>query len=148
MNIGDPLPKFSLKDQTGQLFSSEEYKGISPLVIFFYPKDFTPGCTLQACDFRDSLTDFKDLGAEVIGISADNEQSHRSFANKYRLNFRILSDTDKKVQKLFDVNSSLFGLFPGRETFVFNSEGKLVHQFRSLNAGNHKKEALKYLQKL
>jgi peroxiredoxin Q/BCP len=146
MKIGDALPDFTLKDQSGQIFVSSSLKGISPLVIFFYPKDFTPGCTYQVCDFRDSLNDFKDLGAEVIGISTDSEQSHQSFSNKYRLNFRILSDADKKVQNLFNVKSSLFGILPGRETFVFNSEGVLIHRFRSHNAGSHKEEALKYLQ--
>jgi thioredoxin-dependent peroxiredoxin len=147
MNIGDTLPNFTLKDQMGETFSSRAYKGMSPLVIFFYPKDFTPGCTLQACDFRDSLEDFKELGAEVIGISSDSQKIHHSFSQRFQLNFRILSDTDKKVQKLFDVKSSLFGILPGRETFVFNKEGVLIHQFRSFNAGSHKKEALKYLQK-
>lgn len=148
MKIGDELPEFTLIDQFGKPFSSGTFKGTSPLVIYFYPKDFTPGCTLQACNFRDSLEDFKTLGAEVIGVSSDSENSHSSFSKRFNLNFRILSDPNKNVQRLFGVKATLFGILPGRETFVFNREGKLVHQFRSLNAGSHKKEALKYLQKL
>ncbi|WP_127846284.1 peroxiredoxin [Psychroflexus aestuariivivens] len=144
---GDTLPDFELKNQEGNTIKSSEFKGQKPLVIYFYPKDFTPGCTKEACNFRDSYEDFKSVGAEVIGISNDSEKSHQKFANKHQLPFILLSDSKGKLRKKFGVKKSLLGLVPGRETFVFDENGKLILKFNSLDASKHMKKALKALQK-
>ncbi|AVR45760.1 peroxiredoxin [Christiangramia fulva] len=146
MKKGDQVPNISLKDQNGNDFSFEELKG-KAFVVYFYPKDFTPGCTKEACNFRDSYEDFKELGAEVIGISADSEDSHSSFADKYELPYILLSDEDKKAREAFGVQPNLLGLLPGRETFIFDKEGKLLHKFNSMNASRHMPEALTVLRK-
>lgn len=147
MKKGDSLPDFTLNDQNGQSFSIAAIKGKQPVVVYFYPKNFTPGCTKEACSFRDAYEDFKDLGAEVIGISADSDTSHQKFAKKYNLPFILLADTENKVRKLFDVQSAMFGLLPGRETFVFDTNGILVYKFESMGATKHIEKSLRYLQK-
>lgn len=101
LKVGDSVPYFELKDQKGDLFKSDTVIGQKPAVVYFYPKDETPGCTAEACSFRDSYEDFQDLGAEVIGISSDSIGSHKRFAQRHRLPFILLADTKKKVQRLF-----------------------------------------------
>jgi peroxiredoxin Q/BCP len=147
LKIGDELPRLTLKDQDGENyhFSRLEDKA---LVIFFYPKDFTPGCTKEACSFRDHYEEFQDLGAEVIGISTDNENSHKKFASKHKLPFVLLSDKEKRARKAFGVKPGLLGLLPGRETFVFNKDKKLIHRFNSMGASQHIPEALNSLKKI
>lgn len=114
------------------------------MVIYFYPKDDTLGCTKEACQFRDAYEDFLDLGAEVIGISSDSPRSHLRFANKYGLPFMLLADTDKKIRRLFKVANSLL-LLPGRETYVVDKKGKIRMVFNSINASEHMRRALKAL---
>ncbi len=145
---GTPVPDFTLPDQDGRFFTLSEIVGEKPLVLFFYPKDHTPGCTAEVCSFRDSYEDFQDLGAEVIGISSDTEASHRKFAHSYRLPFRLLSDKDQKVRKLLKVKGSLFNLLPGRETLVVDRDGRVVLAFNSLNPSGHMKKALHALKNL
>ena len=136
------MPAFESVDQHGNKRKSDEFSG-KPLVIYFYPKDETKGCTAQACSFRDSYQDFQDAGAEVIGISADSVESHLKFAEHHRLPFVLLADTDKKMRTAFNVKGDLLGLIPGRETFVFDKGGKLVHKFRSqAKIQQHIKQAL------
>lgn len=147
MKEGDKVPNIELKDKEGNNFNFHDLVGKKAFVVFFYPKDFTPGCTKEACSFRDSYEDFKDLGAEVIGISADSSKSHSKFASKYKLPYIFLSDTDKIARKAFGVKPNLLGLLPGRETFVFNKDGKLLHRFDSMNASRHMPEALTVLKK-
>ena len=125
----------------------KQYLGKKPLVIFFYPKDYTPGCTKEVCSFRDSYEEFTDLGAEVIGISADSETTHRKFAASYKLPFLLLADTDKKVRKLFKVENSLFNLLPGRETYVAGKDGNIIMVFNSMSASDHMAKALKALKR-
>ncbi len=140
------LPKFELKDQQNALINSQSWLG-NPVVVYFYPKDDTPGCTAQACSFRDSFDEFKDLGVKVVGISADSPASHAKFAQKYQLPFVLLSDEKNEVRDLFKVPKSFLGLIPGRVTYVFDAEGKLLHQFDSqLKAKQHMAEALKALR--
>lgn len=146
LKIGDDLPLFSLKDQDGNNFSSHDYLGEYNLVIFFYPKDFTPGCTKEVCSFRDKYEDFNDLGAKVIGISGDSEKSHQKFTKQYKLPFKLLSDKGNKVRKLFGVPKSLLGLLPGRETYVFNKQGKVTMVFNNMNGNVHMKKALTTLK--
>ncbi len=146
LNIGDKIPEFKLTDQNGKVFDINSVKGKNSLVIYFYPKNFTPGCTLEACSFRDSYEDFKELGAQVIGISADSKKSHERFAKKYHLPFTLLSDSNGAVKRKFRVKNNLFGLIPGRETFVVNKKGIVIFTFNSMNAERHIKEALKVLK--
>ncbi len=148
LKIGDIIPSFKAKDAHGVDFDSNNYVGQKPLVIYFYPKDNTPGCTAQACSFRDQYEDFKDLGAEVIGISSDSEKSHDKFAAKYKLPFILLSDNDKKIRKAFEVPTNLFGILPGRVTYVANKEGRIILIFDSINAVKHIPKALEAIQKL
>lgn len=145
LKVGDQLPDFTLKDQNGNFFSSAQLKGRKPMVIYFYPKDNTPGCTKEACGFRDNYEDFTGLGAEVIGISSDSEKSHRRFADKYQLPFILLADTDKKVRRLFRVENNLL-LVPGRETYVVDTSGKIIMVFNSMNANEHMRRAFKALK--
>ena len=146
MELGDKIPAVSLKDKEGRDFDLQKLLG-KPAIIYFYPKNFTPGCTKEACNFRDSYQDFQDLGAEVVGISSDSEKSHVRFASKLKLPYILLSDEKKIARKAFDVKSNLLGMLPGRETFVFGENGKLLHKFNSMNAQRHMPEALAVLKK-
>lgn len=148
LKVGDKIPNFKAKDTNGNDFDSQEIIGQKPLVIYFYPKDNTPGCTVQACSFRDQYEDFKDLGAEVIGISSDSVASHQKFTQQYRLPFILLSDSDKKLRKLFGVPSNLFGLLPGRVTYVADKTGTVIMIFNSMKAKNHIPKALEAIRKL
>lgn len=141
---GDKVPGLELKDESGQTIVFRALD--QPFVVYFYPKDFTPGCTKEACGFRDSYDNFKELGAEIFGISSDSVKSHSEFKDKHRLPFNLLSDPDKKAKKAFGVSSHLMGLLPGRETFVFDDNVTLIYRFNSLNAGKHVTMALEALK--
>ena len=136
IQIGDKLPHFTAVKQDGTAFDSNLIQN-KPVVIYFYPKDNTPGCTTQACSFRDAYQDFQDLGAEVIGVSGDSVSSHQNFQKKHKLPFILLSDSDRKLRKLFGVPTALFGLIPGRVTYVFNVSGKAIYIFDNMSAKNH-----------
>ncbi len=148
MKIGDKIPDFTAKDTNGNDFESQTIIGQKPVVIYFYPKDDTPGCTTQACSFRDQYEDFKDLGAEIIGISSDSVASHEKFAKKYKLPFILLSDQNKKLRKLFGVPSDLLGLIPGRVTYVADKNGVILMVFNSMSSKIHIKKAFETLSKL
>lgn len=146
---GDQLPSFELPNQNGEIFNIDTVKGKKKVVIYFYPKDDTYGCTKEACSFRDNYEDFQELGCEVIGISSDSTESHDKFATKHNLPFILLSDKNKEVRKLFGVKGNLLGLIPGRETFVFDQEGKLLHKFNAqMESSKHMEEAKKILENL
>lgn len=146
--LGVLAPDFELKDQNGETFRLSEHIGKAPIVLFFYPKDFTPGCTAEACAFRDSYEQFTDAGALVVGISSDSPGSHRRFAEKHRLPFTLLSDPGKKARKSFGVDNRLFQLLPGRETFVIDTSGTIVMNFKALSAYGHVSKALEAVRKL
>lgn len=146
LKVGDTLPDFKAKDTNGNLFNSQDYIGKHSLVIYFYPKDDTPGCTTQACGFRDNYQEFRDLGAEVIGISSDTVQSHLKFKSKFNLPFILLSDNDKKLRKLFGVEND-FLFIPGRQTYVIDHKGVIVMIFNSMSSMIHIKKALQILKK-
>lgn len=149
IELGDVIPHFTAIDTNGEKFDTLEYIGKKPLVIYFYPKNNTPGCTAQACGFRDQYQDFTGLGAEVIGISSDSVDSHNAFAKQYKLPFILLSDTDKKIRKLFGVPSGLLGVLPGRVTYIVDKQGKVVLVFDdSINATKHIAEALEAIKKI
>lgn len=146
VKVGDVAPDFTLKSQDGSEVSLSDFRGKKNVVVYFYPKDDTPGCTKEACAFRDSHQVFQDAGAEVIGISDDSPQSHKQFAAKYNLPFTLLSDTGSKVRKLYEVPATLW-ILPGRVTYVIDKEGVVGHVFDSmLNFNAHVEEALKTLQ--
>jgi peroxiredoxin Q/BCP len=135
-----------LKDQNGQAFDITSVLGTKNLVIYFYPKDDTPGCTREACSFRDQFERFTSADALVIGISADNTASHKAFAEKYRLRYTLLSDPENKVRKMFGVFPGVMGWLAGRVTFVVNKEGVIVHTFNShLQVEKHIDESLQAL---
>ena len=146
LKIGDKAPSFVAVDANGTSFDSKDIIGKKPVVIYFYPKDNTQGCTMQACGFRDSYEDFIDLGAEVIGVSSDTVNSHKKFTNQYKLPFILLSDSDKKLRKLFGVPDKLFGLLPGRVTYIINKKGIITMIFDSVMATKHISIALKSLK--
>ncbi len=148
INKGDYLPDVALKDQNGVKRSLAEFKG-KPVVVYFYPKNETPGCVAEACSFRDSYEEFKTLGAEVVGISGDSQSSHASFAKKRRLDFVLLSDKNRIAEKAFGVPRNLFGLLPGRVTFVADKDGEIIHTFSSgVNATKHVSESLKVIRSI
>jgi peroxiredoxin Q/BCP len=148
LKVGDKIPNITAKDTNGADFDSQNIVGHKPAVIYFYPKDNTPGCTTQACSFRDQYEDFKDLGAEVIGISSDSVSSHQQFSEQYKLPFILLSDYDKKIKTLFGVPSGLFGLLPGRVTYVTDKNGVIQMIFDSVLATKHIPKALQAIKKL
>jgi len=146
LSVGTKAPDFTLNDQHGKPVSLADFRGQKSVVVYFYPKDDTPGCTAEACSFRDQFTEFSDAGAEVIGISSDSEASHKKFAEKHKLPFTLLSDRGGKVRTAFGVPAT-FGLLPGRVTFVIDKEGVVRHAFNSqINATKHVAESLAVLK--
>jgi peroxiredoxin Q/BCP len=144
---GCKAPDFTLPSQSGEMISLKDFL-VKPVVLFFYPKDDTPGCTREACAFRDDYGEFGKLDAEVIGISSESVESHRSFAARHDLPFTLLSDEGGKVRKLYGVSNTL-GLFPGRVTYVIDEEGVVRHIFSSqLGVEQHVEKALKALQSI
>ena len=141
VGVGSKAPDFILPSQSGEMVNLKDFLGKKPVVLFFYPKDDTPGCTKQACAFRDEYEAFGQLDAEVIGISSDSVESHKNFAEKHSLPFLLLSDEGGKVRKLYGVPTT-FGLFPGRVTYVIDAEGVVGHIFASqLGVEKHVEEA-------
>ena len=146
VKVGDKAPDFTLTSQDGTSVSLSSFLGKKSVVVYFYPKDDTPGCTTESCAFRDSYEVFTDIGAEVIGISGDSVESHKQFALKHRLPFLLLSDTNNKVRQLYGVPATLF-VIPGRVTYIIDSEGTVKHIFDSMmDFSGHVNEALKTLQ--
>ena len=134
LEVGDKAPSFKLKNQDGETVTLSELKG-KPIVLYFYPKDDTSGCTKEACNFRDEFPKFKKIKAEIIGISADSVKSHKKFAEKYNLSFILLSDIGNKIRnEIFGVPKQLFGILPGRVTYVVNKEGKIEYRIQTENS--------------
>ncbi len=146
--ISDAAPDFTLESGSGQKVSLSDYRGKKSVVLYFYPKDETQGCTREACSFRDSYQAFKELGAEVIGVSSDSSDSHKSFSEHHQLPFVLLSDPKKDVRKLYGVPSNL-GLLPGRVTYVIDREGIVRHIFKSqVHPEKHVDEAINILRRV
>ncbi len=145
IKVGDSAPDFTLPDQDGKPLTLSSLRG-KVVVLYFYPKDFTSGCTKEACHFRDAYEDFTEAGAEVIGVSADSQESHRKFRDKYMLPFSLLSDETGDVKKLYGVSGHLF---PARVTFVLDKAGVVRHMFSSkTDMKAHVDEALRVLKTL
>jgi peroxiredoxin Q/BCP len=148
VRVGDAAPDFTLPDQTGTSVRLRDLIGRKTLVLYFYPKDETPGCTIEARAFRDSYDAFAAAGADVVGVSSDSVASHRRFAQHHELPFLLLSDRDGAVRKLYGVEQTL-GILPGRVTYVIDTAGVVRHVYSSqLRAGRHSREALNALREL
>lgn len=146
--VGKPAPDFNLPDQDGKLHTLQEYRG-KWLVLYFYPKDDTPGCTQEACAFRDDLNQISELGAQVVGVSVDDTDSHAEFAKKYHLPFPLLAD---KTTRTADSYGALMNLFlikvARRYTFLIDPQGNIGKVYLSVETSRHSKQIIEDLQKL
>lgn len=148
INVGDMAPDFTLPNQAGEPVVLSSFRGQRAVVLYFYPKDDTPGCTVESCSFRDSYEDFVAVGAEVIGISSDSPDSHKAFAQKHNLPFTLVSDRGAAVRKAYGVPATL-GLLPGRVTYIIDKDGKVRHIFNSqFNPKGHVDQAMGILKTL
>ncbi|MCY9783689.1 peroxiredoxin [Nocardiopsis sp. EMB25] len=148
IQVGDKAPDFTLPSQSGDPVRLYDRLGERTVVLYFYPKDDTPGCTAEACAFRDSHEVFTDAGAEVIGISSDSAERHAAFADRHKLPFTLVSDEGGKVRKSYGVPSML-GLLPGRVTYVIDGQGTVRHVFNSMTViDKHVEEALEVVRGL
>lgn len=148
VKVGDQAPDFTLTSGAGTPVSLKDFIGQKPVVLYFYPKDETPGCTAQACGFRDEYAVFQELGAEVLGVSGDSVNAHQKFAASHQLPFPLLSDGGDKLRKLYGVPATL-GILPGRVTYIIDKQGIVRQIFNSqLNFKGHIEEALKVLKQI
>ena len=150
VEVGKEVTDFTLPNQTGEMISLSDYKG-KYVILYFYPKDMTPGCTTQACDFRDNHEKFTDLDAVILGVSPDPVEKHQKFIDKHDLPFELLADSDHKLADDFDVwklkknfGKEYFGI--ERSTFVIDKEGKLLKEYRKVRVEGHVEEALEDLR--
>lgn len=149
IKTGDTIPDIVLPDQNGNIVDVKKETAGKNVVLFFYPKDDSPGCTKEACSFRDQYEDFVDANAVVIGISGQSVKSHKKFAEKYNLSYTLLSDEGNKIRKAFGVPTNFFGLLPGRVTYIIDKTGKVADIFNSQTQVNqHIENALNILKKL
>jgi peroxiredoxin Q/BCP len=146
-DVGAAAPAFKLQDQKGTWHSLEDYRG-KWVVLYFYPKDMTPGCTTQACEFRDNIFAFRDAGAVILGISVDDVESHKKFAEEHGLPFTILADTEKKTSKDYGVLKKFMGTMElaNRETFLIDPTGKIVKHYPSVDPKGHSQLVLNDLK--
>lgn len=148
IQVGDKAPDFTLPAQSGAQVRLQDRLGARVVVLYFYPRDDTRGCTAEACAFRDSYEVFADVGAEVIGVSSDSVSRHAAFAGKHQLPFTLLSDQGGRVRKLYGVPAVL-GLLPGRVTYVIDRQGTVRHVFNSMTSiGQHVGDALEVVRQL
>lgn len=152
LKVGDRAPSFKIKNQDGEIISLTELKG-KPVVLYFYPKDDTPGCTKEACNFRDEFPRFRNMKAEIIGISTDSVESHKKFATKYKLPFNLLADEKKEVVIKYNVwkEKNMYGKkYMGieRTTFIIDSNGKIARIFPKVKVDEHNKEVMEALKEL
>ncbi len=152
LKVGQKAPDFTLPSDTGDKVSLKDFRG-KKVVLYFYPKDDTPGCTKEACSFRDNINEILNRGAVVIGVSADSVESHKKFKEKYNLNFILLSDEKHRVLEKYGVwkERSLYGKkFMGTErtTFIIDENGRIAHIFRKVKVDGHTEEVLKKLDEL
>lgn len=145
---GDPAPGFELRDQNGQLHSLEDYRD-KWVAVYFYPKDDTPGCTTEACEFRDDIFAFKELDCQILGVSLDDEVSHKAFADKYSLPFPLLADTDGTTSEAYGVKAKMFGVTVARrQTFLIDPSGRVAKHYAKVDPDTHSKQVLADLKAL
>jgi len=148
IGVGATAPDFTKTTQDGETITLSQYRGDKAVVLYFYPKDETSGCTAEACTFRDNYEDFVEAGAVVIGVSQDSDRSHKRFAEHHRLPFILVSDRDNALRKAYGVPKTM-GLLPGRVTYVIDREGVVRHVFNSqINVKKHVRDALEVVKRL
>jgi peroxiredoxin Q/BCP len=146
--VGSPAPEFELADQTGQLHSLEDYRN-QWVVLYFYPKDETPGCTTEACEFRDDIFAYRDLNAQILGVSLDDVESHKAFAEKYSLPFPLLADTEGEASMAYGVKTRMFGMqVAKRQTFIIGPDGAIAKHYEKVKPADHSKQVLADLKEL
>jgi thioredoxin-dependent peroxiredoxin len=150
MKVGQKAADFSVVDDSGKTVKLSDFKG-KKVVLYFYPKDDTPGCTKEACNFRDGIAEIRKHGAVILGVSADSVEAHKKFKKKFDLNFQLLADTDRKIVESYDVwkEKSMYGKkYMGieRTTFVIDKDGKISHIFPKVKVDEHYDEVLAALE--
>ncbi len=146
--VGSEAPGFNLQDQNGDWHKLEDYRG-EWLAVYFYPKDDTPGCTTEACSFRDNIFAFQAIGANVVGISVDDVASHKEFSDKYKLPFTILADEDQKASEAYGVlKNYLLMKIASRQSFIINPDGLIAKHYEKVDPDTHTQEVLAYLQEM
>ncbi len=146
--VGAPAPEFELPDQTGQLHSLEDYRD-QWVVLYFYPKDETPGCTTEACEFRDSIFEFRALNAQILGVSFDSVESHFKFAEHHELPFPLLADTEGKAAEAYGVKTRMLGMTVAkRQTFLIDPAGNIAKHYQLVEPATHSAEVLAELRDL
>jgi peroxiredoxin Q/BCP len=148
VTTGDPAPEFELSDQNGQLHSLEDYRD-QWVVLYFYPKDETPGCTTEACEFRDNIFAYRDLNAQILGVSLDDAESHKAFAEKYGLPFPLLADVDGAAAAAYGVKTRMFGMkVAKRQTFIIGPDGTIAKHYEKVTPAEHSEQVLADLKAL
>lgn len=146
--VGSPAPEFELPDQTGQLHSLEDYRS-QWVVLYFYPKDETPGCTTEACEFRDNIFAFRDLNAQILGVSLDDVESHKEFAENHSLPFPLLADTEGTTSTAYGVKTRMFGMTVAkRQTFIIGPDGNVAKHYEKVKPAEHSEQVLADLKEL
>lgn len=146
--VGAPAPEFELTDQDGQLHSLEDYRD-QWVVLYFYPKDGTPGCTTEACEFRDNIFAFRDMNAQILGVSLDDAESHKAFAEEHGLPFPLLADTDGKTSTAYGVKTRMFGMTVAkRQTFIVDPNGNIAKHYEKVKPDQHSAQILADLKEL
>jgi len=146
--VGSPAPEFELSDQTGQLHSLEDYRD-QWVILYFYPKDETPGCTTEACEFRDNIFEFRKINVQILGVSFDDVESHRKFAENYDLPFPLLADTEGNAAEAYGVKTKMLGMtIAKRQTFLIDPAGNLAKHYDKVKPETHSAEVLADLKTL
>ncbi|MET0533678.1 MAG: peroxiredoxin [Steroidobacter sp.] len=147
--LGSPAPEFKMQDQNGKWHELKDYRG-KWVALYFYPKDQTPGCTTQACEFRDNIFAFRDAGAVILGVSVDDVESHKKFSEKHGLPFPILADPEKVTAKQYGVLKRFLGVaeLAKRDTFLIDPEGKIVRHYADVDPKGHSQVVLKDIKEL
>ncbi|MBL7684591.1 MAG: peroxiredoxin [Deltaproteobacteria bacterium] len=140
---GSIAPDFSAKDEKGNLISLKDFIGKKQVILYFYPKDDTPGCTIEACNFRDHFRQYKSQNTQILGVSFDDSKSHQNFIDKYQLPYPLLVDADRKIAQAYGVEGDKY---PSRDTIVIDQEGKIKKIFRQVDPKNHSTELLSLLE--
>ena len=148
INTGQTAPNFNLQDQNGNWHTLDNYKG-QWVVLFFYPKDQTPGCTTEACNFRDNIFEFQKLNTQILGVSLDDIESHQAFSEKYSLPYPILADVNKECATEYGVLGKFMMMaIAKRQSFLINPEGKIVKHYKKVDPDTHTKEVIIDLKQL
>jgi peroxiredoxin Q/BCP len=148
IEVGAPAPEFELPDQDGQLHSLEDYRD-QWVVLYFYPKDETPGCTTEACEFRDNIFAFRKLNAQILGVSLDDVESHKKFSENHGLPFPLLADVEGKAADAYGVKTKMMGwTVAKRQTFIIDPQGKVARHYEKVDPDEHAAEVLAELEAL